>query len=268
VILDATCLEELRACMDDGVGLASGLLRDPVVGRTHGVRLYRTECFDRVKIRDSISPDMDFGADIARHGWIRLHALRHQGQSAGEWHTFGDHQPDYTPHYTFCKFLLEGVRCRYRRHEGRVGRIFQQLRASNHSVATIALIATSHGLFLRERRDLLVPYERTSEFACLETFLAEGNGDKIPAAVDTDATDHDLGALFQRAYQQGIAHRQHGAASTFVAQLHTLKARGGLGSWTAAVGMCHGLFHDHYREAAVKEAFASLTGILAEGAPW
>lgn len=268
MILDATCLEELRARMSDGIGLVSGLLRDPLVGRTHGVRLYRSECFERVQIRDSISPDMDFGADIARHGWIRLHALRHQGQSAEERHTFGDHRPDYTPHYTFCKFLLEGVRCRYRRREGRVVRIFQQLRASDHAVAMIALIAVSHGLFLRERRDLLVPYERTPEFAWLEAFLAEGNGDEIAATVEIDAADHDLGTRFRRAYQQGVSCRQRGAASTLVAQLHALKARGGLGSWIAAVGMCHGLFHDHYRVGDANEAFASLAEILTESVPW
>jgi hypothetical protein len=32
--------------------------------------------------------------------------------------------------------------------------------------------------------------------------------------------------------------------------------------------MCHGLFDDHYREAAANEAFASLAEILREGAPW
>jgi len=269
MILDATCLEELRARMSDGIGLVSGLLRDPVVGRTHGVRLYRTECFERVQIRDSISPDMDFGADIARHGWIRLHALRYEGQSAEERHTFGDHRPDYTPHYAFCKFLLEGVRCRYRRREGRVARIFQRLRASDHAVATIALVAVAHGLFLPERRDLLVPYEQTPESDWLEAFLATPNRGEMAAGVDpSEATDPDLKACFRQAYRLGVDCRQRGAASTFLAQLHALKAQGGLGSWIATVGMCHGLFDDHYREAAANEAFASLAEILREGAPW
>lgn len=66
-----------------------------------------------VQIRDSISPDMDFAKDVQRHGWGRLHTLRYHGEWPERWHTFGDHRPDYNPHYTFCKFVLEGVRSRY-----------------------------------------------------------------------------------------------------------------------------------------------------------
>ncbi len=268
MILDATCIEELRAHVHGGIGLVSGLLRDPLVGRAHGVRLYRTECFERVQIRDSISPDMDFGTDIARHGWVRLHALRYQGRSPEEWHTFGGHRPDYTPHYAFCKFLLEGVRCRYRRGEGRITRTFGQLRASDHHVATIALIATAHGLFLNERRDLLVPYVRTADFDWLEAFLAAANGSEMAVAVDPDTTDHDLRTRFRRAYQQGIACRQRGEASAFLGRLRALETRGGLDSWVAAVGLCHGLFQEHYRQADADEDFASLAEILAAAAPW
>ena len=266
MILDDTCFEELRARIADGVGLVSGLLRDPLVGRAHGVRLYRTECFEHVQIRDSISPDMDFGIDIARHGWVRLHALKYQGEWPGHWHTFGEHRPDYNPHYTFCKFLLSGVRSRYRRHQGRVCMIFRQLRNSDHSAATIALIATAHGLFLREQRDLLVPYQRTPEFEWLEAFLAARGGDA--AGAEADDTNGDLRERFKRAYELGVTWRQRGASSAFVARLQRLKQCADLGSWLALVGMCHGLFHDRYTDSVVDDAYASLAEILAEGAPW
>src|SRR5512147_1293944 len=104
VILDDTCLAELRALMRDDVSIVSGLLRDPIVGRTVGVRLYRTACFADVQIRDSISPDMDFTNDTARLGWLRRNALHWRGPERAHWHTFGDHRPDYTPLYTYSKF--------------------------------------------------------------------------------------------------------------------------------------------------------------------
>jgi len=266
VIFDSTCLEELRGRMCDGLGLVSGLLRDPVIGRAQGIRLYRTQCFEHVQIRDSISPDMDFGIDIRRHGWVRLYALKYQGERRDQWHTFGDHRPDYTPHYTFCKFLLEGVRTRYRRHEGRV-RIFQQLQRSEHSATTIALIALAHGLFLREERDLLVPYQRTAEFELLEAFLA-ASGDHLGTAVQADEADRDPRARFKRAYELGRHYRRRGASSAFLARLQQLKQQTDLDSWLTLVGMCHGLFHHQHRDAEPDEAYASLAEILAEGAPW
>lgn len=268
VILDDTCLEELRSRMGDGLGLVSAHLRDPVIGRTQGIRLYRTQCFEHVQIRDSISPDMDFGTDILRYGWGRLYTLRYHGERREHWHTFGDHRPDYSPHYTFCKFVLEGVRSRYRRHEGRVRSIFRKLRTSTHGAATIALIAVAHGLFLREQRGLLVPYQRTAEFELLEAFLAARGDDPGPAVVPTDDVDGDLHERFNRAYELGFRYRQDGAASTFLARLRHLKQQDGLGSWMALVGMCHGLFHQQGHGAEADEAYASLAEILAEGAPW
>ena len=268
MIFDDTCFEEVRALMGAGVGLVSGFLRDPLVGRAHGVRLYRAACFEHVQIRDSISPDMDFGLDIARHGWVRLYALKYQGEWAGHWHTFGEHRPDYTPHYTFCKFLLEGVRCRYRRREGRVSRVFQQLRASNHRMATLALIAAAHGLFRLEEHDLLKPYRRTPEFEWLEGFLVTCGSDNSAAAPEADDTNGDLRERFRRAYEQGVAYRQRAASSAFISRLQSLKPRDDLGSWLSLVGMCHGLFHDEYTNAAADDAYASLAEVLSEGDPW
>ena len=267
VIFDDTCLEELRSRMRDGLGLVSGLLRDPVTGRANGIRLYRTQCFEHVQIRDSISPDMDFGIDIRRHGWGRLHALKYQGERRDQWHTFGDHWPDYNPHYTFCKFLLMGVRARYRRREGRVRLLFQQVQRSEHRAATIALIALAHGLFRREQRDLLVPYQRTAEFELLEAFLATPGDDPRAAVLRADDADGNLHACFRRAYELGSRYRQRGASAAFLARLQQLKQRPDLASWMALVGMCHGLFDQQHRDAAVDEAYASLDGILVDGTP-
>jgi hypothetical protein len=266
MILDATCIEALRSRIDDGLGLVSAHLRDAVIGRAQGIRLYRTQCFEQVQIGDTISPDLDFTTDIQRHGWGRLYTLRYADRR-DQWHTLGDHRPDYTPQYTFGKFLLEGVRSRYRRHEGRVRRIFRQLRASPHGAATIALIAAAHGLFLLEQRDLLVPYQRTAEFELLEAFLA-ARGDAQRAAAPADGADGDLRGRFARAYEHGFRCRQAGASPMFLARLGHLKQQNGLGAWVTLVAMCHGLFHREGNGAAADEAYASLAEILAEGAPW
>lgn len=264
MVLDDTCLAELRSRMHDHLGLVSAQLRDPVLGRVHGIRLYRTQCFEDVQIRDTISPDLDFTTDIQARGWGRVFTLRYDGARCEEWHTFGDHRPNYAdPQYTFGKFLLEGVRSRYRRREGRVRMKFRQLRASTHDVASLALIAVSHGLFLDEQRDLLAPYRRTADFALLQTFLAAG-GD----GVVLDDGDGTLRERFGRAYEQGIHCRQHGAAATFLARLDQLKRQAGVAAWMTLVGMCHGLFHRDGTDASTDQAFASLAEILTYGPPW
>lgn len=258
---DDTCLEELRGRMGDELGLVSGHLRDPMMGRVHGIRLYRTKCFEHVQIRDSISPDMDFGNDIERHGWGRLYALRIHGPRE-QWHTFGDHRPDYNPLYTFSKFILSGVRARYRRHQGKVQLIFQQLRESRHEAATIALIAVAHGLFLREERDLLAPYRRTADFALLEAFLAAPGEEACDAAEFTAGTPNSLRERFKRSYELGVRARQRGQSNAFITRLHALKAQTDVGSWLELVAQCHGLFHDRYGDADVDEAYAAITELL------
>src|SRR5262245_23707759 len=268
MILEPTCLEELRTRMDDRLGLVSAYLRDALMGRAQGIRLYRTACFEHVEIRDTISPDMDFAQDIQRHGWGRLYALRYGAARPEHWHTCGDHQPDYTPNYTFCKFVLEGVRSRYRRREGRVRTKFRQLRASRHHAATIALIALSHGLFQRGAHDLLVPYGRTADFELLETFLAASGDAPTAPGVPQDGADGDLRRRFASAYEWGYRCRLAGAPSAFLARLRQLTRQDTLAAWLALVGMCHGLFHQNGNGAEADESYASLAEILAEGPPW
>lgn len=268
VILDEVCLAELRARMDARLGLVSAFLRDPVLARTQGVRLYRTQCFERVQIRDSISPDMDFEHDIRAHGWGRLYALRYHGEPPEQWHTLGDHQPSYTLHYTFCKFVLEGVRARYRRREGRVGLTFRRLQASPHWAANIALIGVARGLFLSEQRDLLVPYPRSAEFEMLETFLAADGTDHGVKAAAADGADGGDRERFLRASAEGVRYRQAGASAAFLERLQQLKQQGGRAAWIAAMGMCHGLFHHPDRHGEAQAAYASLQELLAHGEPW
>lgn len=266
MILDPTCLAELRGRVDDSLGMVSAHLRDAVIGRAHGIRLYRTACFERVQIRDTISPDRDFTLDIGQHGWGRLCTLRY-GERPEHWHTLGEHRPDYTPQYTFAKFLLEGVRSRYRLREGRVRRIFTQLQASPHRIAPIALIGAAHGLFRIENRDLLAPYGYSDDFRLLDGFLNGPPSAAAPSLPMDEQNGCDLQQRFARAYRSGFALCQAGAPAPFLARLDQLRQQGGLAAWISSVAMCHGLFHREGNGSA-DDAFASLDEILAQGTPW
>lgn len=57
LVLDADCIAGLRACMSDELGVVTGRLRDPLLGRIGAVRLFRTTCFERLAFPDTISPD-------------------------------------------------------------------------------------------------------------------------------------------------------------------------------------------------------------------
>lgn len=257
VVLDATCLETLRGLMDDRVSIASGLLRDPIVGRTTGVRLYRTACFAAVQIRDSISPDMDFTNDTARQGWIRRNALCWPSADPATWHTVGEHCPDYTPLYTFSKFRLEGIRARYRRREGRARMMLRRVCPSRHPASLVALIATAHGFFHRDASDQLAPYAPTAEFEALQAFLAAPDGPAL--AAPDDAGDPRL--AFHRAYGFAVDCRRQGARAAFVAALERLRPRADAAAVPLAA-LCHGVFHDRYVDAAVDAAYDAVRELL------
>jgi hypothetical protein len=259
VIFDDTCLAELRALMRDDVSIVSGLLRDPIVGRTLGIRLYRTACVAQVQIRDSISPDMDFTVDTARLGWIRRSALHWRGPDRTRWHTFGDHRPDYTPLYTYSKFRLEGIRARYRGCERRARVMLQRLCPSRHPAAPLALIATAHGFFHRDPTDQLAPYRQTAEFDRLQAFL--GAAESSPAA-DPPAPAGDPSQRFRDAHAFAVACRQRRAPAAFLAHLEQLRRAADPHDWVALVGLCHGVFQDQHSEERAREAYAALVEIL------
>mgnify|MGYP001556751765 FL=1 len=109
MVLDPECFAELRYRVRADTGIVVGELRDPMMGQTVGVKLFRTECFSVVETVDSVSPDTDFVDSISRRGWKTVYVGRPAG-STHVTHTVGDHDPLYTPSYVMTKFLLEGAR--------------------------------------------------------------------------------------------------------------------------------------------------------------
>ncbi len=263
MILDDACIADLRGCMSDRVGVVLGQLRDPLRGRVVGVKLFRTRCFDRVQFRDTVCQDNDFSDEILQHeGWRSAYALSYAGAQPAVWHSFGDHRPDYTPHYTFCKFRVEGARAGHRKGQAKFRSLFQQLRSGTDGIAVIAVIATAHGLFVSENRDLLVPYTRDEEFEFLERFLQSAAGHSASGPVPDDLAVKNLVEGFKRSYKRGVDFRHQQEAAAFIAALRRLHQQDSTAAAVALVGLCHGLFCAEYRDAEVEEAFALLMQLL------
>lgn len=262
MILDDTCIEDLRDGMADRVALVVGHLRDPLSGRVVGIKLFRTQCFTHVKLRDSVSSETDVTDDLQRQGWTTVYALKYGATSPAEMHTFGEHRPDYSPRYTFCKYLREGMKARYRKAGGGLRAKFQRLHASGHRAAMIAVIAAAQGIFVKEERDIHTPCAPSEEFEFLEQFLNVQRVDESPPASEDDLVRQDLRAGFKRAYALAICLRRRLAASDFTAHVRQLSQADDLASWVALVGLCHGVFVEEYREAEAEEALAALGELL------
>jgi hypothetical protein len=258
MILDPTCMADLRRCVSKEVGMVVGSLRDPLLGRVVGVKLFRRQCFDRVKLHDSISSETETVGDFLSESWTTIYAPKYLGR----WGTFGEHRPDYNPQYTFCKFMRDAAKARYRRAGYGLRNVFRRLQASGHEAATIAAIAAAHGIFLQAKQDLHGPPQPSEELEFLERFLmtAAARGDSYAEAEEPPRGN--LRKHFTRYYQRGIELRRSYAPCTFIAQMRRLHRGHGITSWVALVALCHGLFVDKYNETEAKEAFAMLSDLL------
>jgi hypothetical protein len=266
MILDDTCVADLRSCMSDQLGLVIGHLRDPLRGRVLGIKLFRSRCFEHVQFRDSICQDIDFGEEILRRGgWTKAYALKRSGDTATAWHSFGEHRPDYNPHYTFCKFMVEGVRARARGAEGKFQSLVRQLRGSAHPMAPTAIVATAHGLFCDIQQDLLVPYAASRDAECLERFLEQREAFAEPLSLRDVLGGESPAASFRRFYEYGVRFRQRHQPASFLATLRNLLEQDGAAALLALTAMCHGLFYEEYDELEAEAAFASLPQLLPAG---
>jgi hypothetical protein len=268
MILDEHCLEYLRSCMTDEVGIVMGHLRDPLMGRIGWVKLFRTKCFATVQYRDLIAQDVVFRDDILRHGWQTVYALRClNGVPKELWHTFGDHRPVYTPLYTYSKYLLEGRRYRFRKAPGPLVWHFKQLRKSGHPAAFVAQIALAHGIFIRDETDLLKPYERNQDFESLEEFLAQTAPHSSSRISNLPAFTCSPQKTFQRNYHLGIELRQANAFPAFTRCMRRLGASQDPLAWVAKVALCHGLFAQTYDEKICESEYGLLRELLVEHRP-
>jgi hypothetical protein len=265
MILDENCVQDLRTCMQEEVGLVLGSLRDPLMGRIGWVKMFRTKCFESVQYKDVIAQDVVFKDDISQNGWKTVFAIRSLGGSPKElWHTFGDHRPAYTPHYTYAKYLVEGRRYRFRKASGGVVWHLKKLANSGHPVALIAQVALAHGIFIRGQGDLLKPYVPNEEFEFLQKFLTTDNSSDLTCDRILPWFGFSAKTVFQKSYRLGIRLRQAHAFPSFKRCLESLDASRDPLAWIAKIGLCHGLFSETYGADVCEEDYELFEDLLGE----
>lgn len=267
MILDKNCLADLRDCIVGGVGVAVGHLRDPLVGRVVGIKMFRTECFEKVQFMNSISPDTDFVSDISWYDWKIVYALKYAGQSKRLWHTFGEHRPAYTPSYTFRKYLMEGRRYQYRKAAGGIRWHFYELGRSKHSASLIAQIAMAHGIFLQTKEDLLRPSKADEAFNVLHRFLETHGAYNVKDLERLLSLRSGPKEIFRKWYGLGIELHRSGSSSTFRQGMKILNDRNDMISWLAKVGLCHGIFSIEFDEEVFEREYGLLRELVSESRP-
>jgi len=261
MILDAGCFADLRAGVGERVGTVIGHLRDPLLGRVAGIKLFRTACFAEARFADSISPDTEFENAIARSDWRTIYAIKPPHGPALPAHVFGDHCPAYTPLYTFRKFQLLGARHRYRRAGASLRGMCRALRASGHEAALFALVGTAHGIFQATDRDRLEPFADGTDFQRLASLLARTPQRAVIVDELGDAGELDDSTAWRRGYRYGLLLARDGDRQSLAAICERLIDHGGALEWVAFVGVCQGLFADAYDEAQIERDFTLLNPI-------
>jgi hypothetical protein len=243
MVLDAFCFERLRAAMAPEVGIAVGQLRDPLIGTIAGVKLFRRACFDDTPFGDSVSSDIDFYSEIATRGWLTLHVLAYD-EPGDRRHTFGEHDPAFTPRYTYATYYLLG--CRYFRRSDLRGFLWRldRLRRSRHAMAGLARVALSAGLFGDQPRDVAKSSVRVDRelVDCLAGATA-----RAPLPVE-DA--HGAEALCERFYALGRALSARGDCQELAAWLSGLGTRPPGETWIAEASLCRGFLSTRRSESA------------------
>ena len=260
MILDPICVETLRNLFTPGVARVSGFLRDPLLGRVCCIKMFRSAVFADHSVPNTIAQDADFSRQIEASGWLTLIALRY-GAHRDEWHTFGEHRPSYSPHYTFNKFLIEGRRARYRKDRLGIQNRLSRLHRHAQDVTLLAQIGLGHGIFLEDDTDMLRPAAENDEFRWLDAFLREANEAANHRGVKLRAAG-EAREVFRDAYRFGIELREARDVPALRAELHALGASNEVLAWVAHAGLCHGLFTPRYDDETFENRFRLLSELL------
>ncbi len=270
MVLDPGCVEALLACADENVGIVAGHLRDPLVGRTCCIKLFRTACFQRAGFPDSISPDTDFIREIAEQGSAIVYAVRFDPEDPARSHTFGQHDPDYTLEYTFLKHLLEGRRYIHRDAFPSCRWHIWQLERNRSEASLAAQVAIAQGLFLESRGDGLTPLGENGDREFLESIRALlGRSEAKSLALLPTVFRCSSSSLhfFERHYCMGTALGRHGSARQIRRWFWSLGGRHDVADVVAKIAFCHGLFQQAFsaREGRAKGEYVK--AFLADSWP-
>lgn len=259
MVLDPHCFETFRSVATPEAGIVSGFLRDPLLGRICCVKMFNTECAGVLPLRDVVSFETDFVERMLAGGWMILRGLSFIRADPAEWHSFGEHRREYTPHYTFAKFVIEGRKARLRRKLAPLRGRLATLHKRPDAIAAIAQIGMLYGIFCERERDLLVPFEVDADWHWLSTFLARDGAAQAAATPPSAAADP--AAVFGDAYGLGVELRA-GNGATFCAQLRALGAADSPLAWVAQAGLCAGLFAERFDLRDVSRRYSLLRELL------
>jgi len=263
MVLDRDCIAELRKGMQREVGVVVGHLRDPLIGQVVGIKLFRTACFQIGMFTDSISPDTDFVAEIARAGWKTVYIGRVKASGPDQWATYGDHRPDYSPRYTYRKHLLEGCRYRYRQTPGAIRWHFAQLESSRHPSALAAQIGLAQGIFLEQITDLQGTSTTEEDCAEITPFLASSAMHQRESEVDNPGRDLSAHECFQRYYRLGFELRRADDIQNFHRYFRPFQnTRHGTVAWIAKIALCRGLNARQADDATINADYQTLCRFL------
>ena len=264
MILQEDCFEQLRSCMIDNLGIVSGRLKDPLIGRCCCVKLFRRECFDMVQFRDSVSPDTDFRKAIQLHGWTTAHVLNFTCESRNLRHILGEHRPEYTPEYTFFKYATLGSRVRYRRELNQLKSYLKRLRRSSHSASLTAQTALCHGLFQKRLNEKPSGSLQHDAFYFFERFSSTTGNYRINRFKFLLFFCFNPRNTFKRFYKLGIALRGANAFPTFQRCFTLLDNNFDEFAWIAKAGLSHGIFSKQYREENLTENYQIIDELASE----
>jgi hypothetical protein len=206
MVLDPDCIEVLRDGMGPQVGITVGALRDPLMGRIAGVKMFRRSCFDSLRLQDTVGPEIDFYLSLGRLGW-QTRYLTGCGRRRLRSPALGDHRPHYGVDYVFGTYYLLG---RLFAHCGRLAALrwrFTQLRRSAHAMAPVARLAMAHGIFGSETHDLSKPRPAATDSAFLGRTATGTEEASIPAGCIRGLTALAPAALFAEFFELGASLR-------------------------------------------------------------
>ena len=245
MVLDPTCVADLRAAIQPEVAIAAGLLRDPLLGKLPAVKLFRTYSLEGRHAPNTIASDVDQYFTLGDSGWLTLFVLSKNVRAPDARHTFGEHRPAYTAHYTWGTYFLLGSRCRYRRDTIAFRWRQAQLRRSVHRMAPLARVAFCEGLFCTETQDVSKAYPGTQAADLVETLLADSQDGSFSEPELERLLAFEGWSSFEQLYELGLAIGRASAGTSAKRVLELLTRTGGA-TWLAEIALCRGLLaHGH-----------------------
>jgi hypothetical protein len=263
MVLDPTCVADLRAAIHPEAAIAAGLLRDPLLGKLPAVKLFRSAALAGQLVPDTIAPDVDQYHLLRGAGWLTLFVLGRRGRRLSTRYTFGEHRPTYDAAYTYGTYHLLGSRYRYQRDRIAFGWRQARLRRSGHAMARLARLALGEGLFAHYGSDVAKTHPGSDGADFLEELLAGGGREHAASLLEglLEAGDRDV---FEGFYELGLSGGRDRLGAAVRQTLDVLSNHGGEHAWIAEIGFARGVL-SHGRTATVTNDWAELEQTLIRG---